>query len=641
MTAFGLFVKKGVRMYFGKNCRTCYIFLFFILWLGINLITRTVLLGMACVELPGAIEGWKTFIAIFLWGTLNDIFPFFLLVLPLLPLCLAPGCFWKQCYGRFMNGVIFWIYCSLVLFGAVAEYFFWEEFHARFNFIAVDYLIYTTEVVRNIYESYPVIPFFAGIFAISAGITFFSLKKLYNERLATTRNWICIIILLLGSVVTFFYTPLAPTSPIPRELATNGVWSLFSAYRNNQLNYHQFYPIIDDLTAGRCLHNLLKADNARFLSGDPAEWRRFIVSTRPEKKWNVIEIVVESLGSNLLGQNTPELNRLIPQSLFFSNLRATGTRTVRGIEALTLSLPPTPGTSIVRRPDCEGLFTIGTVFRQYSYDTSFIYGGYGYFDNMNAFFAGNGFRIVDRSTLSSDEITFTSAWGVCDEDLFNASLREADACARKHKPFYQFVLTTSNHRPFTYPQGKVDIVPGSGRIGAVKYTDYALGDFLKRASQKEWFKNTLFVIIGDHTSGAAGKTDLPPSRYLIPGIIYSPGNVAPGRIDTLCSQIDIAPTLFDLLGWSYQSKFFGQSILTMPPQKGRAWIGTYQLLGYLTTDTLVTLAPRKEPAIEGWNNAAETSSGVPLPQRQSSALLEAQSSYQRAHDLFNSGAIRE
>lgn len=625
-------------MFFLKNRRTACVFLLLTLWMVMNTLTRSVLFGMACWELPGSAEGWMTVLSVYAWGTLNDFFTFFFLALPLIPICLLPCAFWIR---RMPVVLVFWLYASLMLFTAVAEYLFWEEFHSRFNFIAVDYLIYTTEVLRNILESYPVLPILACLFVCSTVVTLFSLKTLHSAKPVTERNWKCIAVLLLGILSAFFYSPVTPSSPIPRELASNGIWSLFSAWRHNQLDYRQFYPVIDNDTAGRHVHALLNAKNVSFLSRAPEEWRRFVSSARTRKDWNVIQIVVESLGSNLLGPDTPNLSQIIPQSLFLSNLRATGTRTVRGIEALTLSLPPTPGASIVRRPGCEGLFSTGTVFRGHSYDTAFIYGGYGYFDNMNTFFAGNGFRIVDRSSFSRDEITFSTAWGVCDEDLFNVSLREADVCFQENKPFYQFVLTTSNHRPFTYPPDKVSIASGTGRKGAVQYTDYAIGEFLKKASRRSWFKKTLFVITGDHTSGAAGRTDLPPSRYLIPCIFYSPGNVTPGSIDTLCSQIDVAPTLFDLMGWSYRSRFFGRSILDMPREEGRAWIGTYQLLGYLTTDSMTELAPLREPVVQGWNSATGRESGQLPAERKKAALLDALSSYQKAHDLFTSGALRE
>ena len=229
---------------------------------------------------------------------------------------------------------------------------------------------------------------------------------------------------------------------------------------------------------------------------------------------------------------------------------------------------------------------------------------------------------------------------MCDEDLFRAALREADENFRQHRPFYQFVLTTSNHRPFTYPEGKIDIPSGTGRTGAVAYTDYALGVFFREAAKRPWFRNTVFVISGDHTSSAAGHTDLPPDRYHIPAFIYCPGRIAPADIDTLCSQADIAPTLFDILGWSYRSGFFGRSVLRMKPEDGRAWISTYQALGRLTPDSLVTLEPLQKPAVNAWSFSAEPGSSLQGDSAKPLAA-EAVAEYQTAHDLFNDGRLRE
>ena len=212
---------------------------------------------------------------------------------------------------------------------------------------------------------------------------------------------------------------------------------------------------------------------------------------------------------------------------------------------MTLSLPPTPGRSIVKRLRNGNMFSLGSVFRSQGYDTAFIYSGYGYFDNMNAFFGNNGYRIVDRASVDKEDITFANAWGACDEDLFNWTLREADQGAKSGKPFHYFVMTTSNHRPFTYPDGRIDLPSKvSGRDGGVKYTDYAINKFLEDASKKPWFKNTIFVIVSDHCASVAGKSELPVQNYHIPLMIYAPGGqIKPGRVDTLMSQIDFPPTL--------------------------------------------------------------------------------------------------
>jgi phosphoglycerol transferase MdoB-like AlkP superfamily enzyme len=387
-----------------------------------------------------------------------------------------------------------------------------------------------------------------------------------------------------------------------RELAKNGPWSLFAAFRNNELDYAQFYPTLPDDEAFARIHTELAQDGGVALS--PAGARdtlRYIKNPGPEQHLNVIQITVESLSAKFLGtfnpasKLTPNLDELAGKSLVFDQLYATGTRTDRGMEALTLSLPPTPGRSLVKRPNNAHLFTLGSLFRARGYDTAFIYGGYGYFDNMNTFFGGNGYRIVDRAAIAKSDITFANAWGACDEDLFRWTLREADAAAAAGKPFHFFVMTTSNHRPYTYPDGRIDLPSKtSGRSGAVKYTDYAIGQLIRDASTKPWFKNTVFVIVADHCASVAGKTELPVQNYRIPMFIYAPGGqIAPGHVSDLMSQVDYAPTLLGLLNWSYATRFYGWDVRSAAGDR-RALIGNYQKLGLYEPGLLDVLKPMRD-----------------------------------------------
>jgi phosphoglycerol transferase MdoB-like AlkP superfamily enzyme len=317
--------------------------------------------------------------------------------------------------------------------------------------------------------------------------------------------------------------------------------------------------------------------------------------------------------------------------LLFTNFYATGTRTVRGMEALTLSVPPTPGESIVKRPHNGDLFTLGSVFRARGYDTVFLYGGFGYFDNMNAYFSGNGYRVVDRSSVASDAIHFANVWGAADEDLYDWVLDEADRAYDREQPFHHFVMTTSNHRPFTYPDGRIDIPSHSGRQGAVKYTDWAIGDFLDRARKHAWFDQTLFVIVADHCASSAGRTDLPVQRYRIPLIVYAPGFVAPGVVDNVASQIDLAPTVLGLLHWDYESRFFGEDVLAMQPEDERAFVSTYETLGYLKDESLVVLKPQREEAAFRHQAASATQKPIPLD---ATLRREAIAYYQSADALY-------
>lgn len=281
------------------------------------------------------------------------------------------------------------------------------------------------------------------------------------------------------------------------------------------------------------------------------------------------------------------------QGALFTNFFATGTRTIRGLEALTLSIPPTPGQSIVKRPDNGKLFSLGRVLQQKGYDTAFLYGGRGYFDNMNSFYSENGYRIVDQTDLTSDEATFANAWGVSDDVIFNRTLKEADADHQNNKPFFFQIMTTSNHRPYTYPEGKIDIPSGKGRNGAVKYTDFAIQEFIKAAKTKPWFDDTVFVLVADHCAGSARKTELPVDKYHIPLFIYAPKHVAPVANDTLSSQIDVAPTILGVLNLSYESQFYGKDIFKMSKAEGRALVSNYQKLGLFRGTKLAYLSPQQ------------------------------------------------
>lgn len=495
----------------------------------------------------------------------------------------------------------------MMLFDAVAEYTFFDEFATRFNFIAVDYLIYTSEVVRNIRESYPVNWILAAIFILNIFVFLpvrkhldrsFTAKSRFGERLKTGLAFLALP-LLSFAFVDLSLSHISPNN-YADELAGNGIYNLFAAFRNNELDFNKFYVTKDNKVALARLRGLLQEKNNHFAGRESSNIARVIEHQCQEKRLNVIVVIEESLSAEYLtafGNKkglTPNLDRLSGESLFFTHLYATGTRTVRGLEAITLAIPPLPGTSIVKRPKNENFFSWGSVMKDKGYDNKFIYAGHGYFDNMNYFFANNGFATVDRLNFANDEVTFTNAWGVCDEDLFNKVIKEAGKSHQMKKPFFSVVMTTSNHRPFTYPDGKIDIPSKTGRDGGIKYADYAIGRLLSEAKKQPWFKDTVFVIVADHCAGSARKMALPVKNYEIPLFIYAPALVKPQRIDRMMSQIDIAPTVLGLLNFSYTTKFMGKDILNMEGGQERAFISTYQKLGFIEGDKLLVLGPKKE-----------------------------------------------
>lgn len=620
--------------------------LFFAVFVGIAFLTRLALLAKSWAD---AGQNVGALLGAFGVGVLFDLGAAAFASLPLIGLLAAlPRSWGQQTWQRSLTyaggaGILF-----ALLFGAVSEWTFWDEFGVRFNFIAVDYLVYTTEVVGNIRESYnlPLIigSVGAGSVLLTLGLVATGWPKWWLTQPAASAGgrwkhaayWF-IGVIALGSILNENQVP-AFANNYHRELAKNGLWSLFAAFKSNQLDYDRFYATLPIDQAFTRLHRDLVVDGGQLPAQPGRDTLRWVQNSGPELKPNVIQITVESLSADFLGlfnhasKLTPNLEDLARHSLVFENFYATGTRTDRGMEALTLSLPPTPGRSMIKRPHNEGMFTLGSVFRTKGYDTAFIYGGFGYFDNMNYFFGNNGYRVIDRNSPEAD-ITFANVWGACDEDLYRWTMREADAAHTKGQPFHFFVMTTSNHRPFTFPEGKIDLPSKiSGRAGAVKYTDFAIGQFIRDAASKPWFKNTVFVIVADHCASSAGKTELPVENYHIPLIIYSPGgHIAPGRVKTLTSQMDFAPTLLGLLNWSYPSRFFGHDVRRASADDAHALIGNYQRLGHLARDHFVILKPQR--AISHYT--------VKLPDRQlvpaavdRAAEEESISYYQVAHYLY-------
>lgn len=488
------------------------------------------------------------------------------------------------------------LYVLLIIFNAVSEYFFYNEFGVRYNFIAVDYLIYTTEVIGNIMESYPIIPLFTAIFVVTGLATWWIYKKtkdslLQLPNLVQKLTLLGVFAVLLGISLSFAEKiNLKKGNIFQQEIAANGMVKFYEAFSNNTLDFFTFYPTVDQKTAEK--NTLLPLGTTTL--------NRTITSDKPELQKNVVLISIESLSAAYMKAYgyeesvTPFLDQLAQKSLFFTNLYATGNRTVRGLEALTLCIPPTAGESVIKREkENKNKFTTGSVFKSKGYSVKYLYGGYSYFDNMKDFYGGNGYEIVDRDNFMPEEITFANVWGVCDEDMAKKAISEMNKDYKAGKPFFHHWMTVSNHRPFTYPEGKIDIPADSkSRKGGVKYTDYSIMKFFEMAQKQPWFKNTVFVIVADHCSSSAGKTELPMDKYRIPAMIYAPEFVAPQKFSQVTSQIDVMPTVLGLLNFKYQSKFLGQDVFSknfVP----RAYIATYQDLGFIKDNYLTVISPTK------------------------------------------------
>lgn len=537
----------------------------------------------------------------------------------------------------------------LLLGGAVfvgmAEFVFWNEFASRFNFIAVDYLIYTREVVGNIRESYALGPLFAGIGVVTLGLALAIDRPLRRAAAAPAPR------LAARSLAAGLYVAVAAAAtasigsgwkerleqPQLVQLAGNGVWEFFHALRFNQIDFQRFYATLPREQAAATLQRHFAASpHYRMMPSAEMPIRREVLASGPRRDLNVVLVSIESLGAEFVESLggarglTPNLERLGREGLFFTQMYATGTRTVRGLEALTLSVPPTPGHAIPMRPDNGGLFTLGGVLRAQGWEPLYLYGGYSYFDNMATFFGGNGYTVIDRTAIDKADIHHENIWGVADEDLFDLALREIDARAVDGRKVFAHVMTTSNHRPFTYPEGRIDIPSGSGRAGAVKYTDHAIGQFVEKARSHPWFRHTLFVFVADHTSIARGRSDLPMERFHIPMVVWAPGLVAPQRVDALASQIDVAPTLLGLLNLHYLSEFFGRDVLHDTEVPPTLFMANYQTVGFVGGGEQVELRPRRATRVTPLDGGEHDA------RLERAALEEGIAFYQAAAERFSS-----
>lgn len=615
---------------------------------SLSLLTRIILL----------VKSWPNlelnpirFIGIFIIGLFYDIVVWAFFAIPVALYCwLMKDSFYQKKWQRIPLFILFFIITLILVLNAGSEIVFWNEFNVRYNFIAVDYLVYTTEVLGNIWESYNIPLIASAVVIVTLLILFLVRKKIVASQQTSMRfgkRTVFFLLFMLIPTAGYFLVNNRiknfSDNNYVNELSGNGIYEFGSAFWNNEIDYNRFYVVHKDTANIKLLREMLQAPNTTF-SSDPLSIERQVKSDSPEHKWNVVLVSVESLSGDYLkhfgGKEniTPFLDSLIPHSLFFENFYATGTRTVRGLEALSLAIPPTPGQSIVRRPANEDMFTMGSVLKSKGYEVNYIYGGNSFFDNMGYFFSHSSYTVLDKRDIPDSLVNHTTAWGVDDEAAFNYTLQQCDKSFQSGKPFFNHVMTVSNHRPYTYPDGRIDIPSAAQAVaGGVKYTDYAINKFLLDAQRKPWFNNTIFAIVADHCAKSAGKTDLPVNRYHIPCFIYAPALIKPTLEQRLTSQIDLIPTIFGLMNLNYTSRFMGYDIYKNPTSAERVFISTYQDMGYVKGDKLVVLSPQQKAVMYKIDFSSGAAQALPMD---NNLLNEAIAWYQGASFLYKNGRYK-
>jgi phosphoglycerol transferase MdoB-like AlkP superfamily enzyme len=557
----------------------------------------------------------------FLSGFHRDLVVAIVQTLPLLAWFLViPNSRFSARWHRILFLCAMFISCFIQIFLLFVEFYFFDEFKSRFNTVAVDYLIYPHEVFVNIWQSYHVGIVILVCFILAVAWIFAASKlfaRMWEQPISTKARFVILIAAIALTAIAIptlhFKQTRISTDRTLSELANNGAISFSAAAWTHNLDYTNFYKTLPLNEAYARTRKLLGESNAQFVE-DGNSIRRYVIGDTNRPRLNLVIFLEESLGSEFwgcLGRKktlTPEMDQLAAdEGMLFTNLYANGNRTVRGMEGVLSSFPSLPGDSIVKRDHSDNVETLARVLKRDGYSTVFLYGGRGVFDGMRSYAVRNGYeRFIEQKHFTNP--TFTTAWGVCDEDLFARCIEEFRDLNATGKPFFGTVLSVSNHRPYTYPKGRIPEDPDKQwRIHAVKYSDYSLGQFFKAAKKEAFWTNTIFAVIADHGARVYGKQSIPIHSYEIPLLIAGPAVVKePSRVGQLGCSLDVGPTLLGLIGRPYETMFFGRDLLkmngtenrTVSPSdgegggvrgEGRVFLNHNRDIGMLARDRLVVL----------------------------------------------------
>lgn len=540
-----------------------------------------------------------------------------------------------------------WLGLSLILivFIEFATPQFLFEYDSRPNRLFVEYLVYPREVSAMLWNGYRSVLALvvAGVAAASWLVTRHFKKYTGNVDVWRARTillvWpIAVLLLFVMIRSSFQHRPANLASfafcddAMVNSLVTNSAYSVLSAvYGLKNESHSKIYGDMPALEMVERVRRGMGVAPTNFTSEEFPTLHKQIASVRRERPLSLVIVLEESIGAGFVQRLgglpvTPHLSGLADQGIWFEQLYATGTRSVRGIEAVVAGFPPTPALSVVKLDKSQRDFaTLASVLRHAGYRNEFVYGGESHFDNMRGFFLGNGFHdVVDRKDFEAPR--FTGSWGASDEDLFAKAHERISALHQAEQPFFALVFSSSNHTPFEFPDGRIVLheQPKQTVLNAVKYADHALGGFIERARASDYWNDTLVMVVADHDTRVYGDELVPIDKFHIPGVILGAGT-QPRHVKSLVSQIDLAPTLLSLMGVDAEHPFigrdltrtlaeFGNAAPLLPPRammqfdQNFAWMqdgqvtvlvpeGRYRQFSYDRRAKLLTPASTNDPAI--------------------------------------------
>jgi phosphoglycerol transferase MdoB-like AlkP superfamily enzyme len=495
------------------------------------------------------------------------------------------------------------------------------EYDTRPNRLYFEYLTSPSEVLAMLWHGYKLVVAGALIAFALIGWVGFRLLPTRRPDPVPMRGWLRPVATVLAFVVLFLagrgtlqHRPLNASQvaftndAMVNALPLNSLYSVLNAAiaLGNERSASAVYGKMPEAE----MQSIVRATAG--LEGAPLDpqypsLHRQQATRQGDKPLNLVIILEESLGAQFVGSlggagYTPELDKLSNEGWWLARTYATGTRSARGLEAVTTGFLPTPAEAVLKLPRSQrDFFTLGALLDTFGYHTPFLYGGEAHFDNMRSFFFGNGFNeVIDRATFKTKP-AFVGSWGASDEDMFNELhqrlLDDGD------KPTLTVAFSVSNHTPWEYPAGRIkpEGDPASN-ANAVRYADWSIGQFFAKAKQSPYWNHTVFLVVADHDARVFGASLVPVRHFHIPALILGAG-VPVKKDDHIVSQVDLAPTLLSLIGISSEHPMLGADLTRHYPDRAIMQYGDNY--GYLSNDTLIVLRPNQPAAQYRYTVAGE------------------------------------
>ena len=546
-----------------------------------------------------------------------------------------------------MRGVLrFWLTAasSLALFLGLMEMDFYREFHQRLNGLVFQYVKEDPKTVMSmLWYGFPVVRYLLS-WAVGTVILYFAFRGADRvTRSSVTRAaagasrsvapWYgraaVFVVLLLVCVVLARGTlrqgpPLrwgdayTTDSNFANQLGLNGSLSLIAAaksrFGDDRTNIWK--ATLEQPVATQTVRDMLLTEHDKLVDPDTAPVRRD--TTPPEEKTlpikNVVVILMESFAGHSVGalgrpgNITPYFDELSKQGLLFERFFSNGTHTHQGMFATMACFPNLPGFEyLMQTPEgSHKLSGLPELLSARKFDDVYVYNGDFAWDNQSGFFSNQGMTTFVGRNDFVDPVFSDPTWGVSDQDMFNRGLEELKKREGK-EPFYALLQTLSNHTPYALPTPlPVEPVTDRGSLNehltAMRYSDWALGQFFEKARKEPYFKETLFVVVGDHGFGNEQQiSEMDLGRFNVPLLLIGPGiqEKFGQRNDTVGTQVDIVPTIMGRLGGEFRQQCWGRDLLTLPEgDKGSGVIkpsGSDQTVAIISGDHLL-VQPKDMPA---------------------------------------------